>query len=115
MQSGPCPRCATARVGCGASGSGAPASNRGPQRESLVLLASGKPLDDVERGVRALGLLDRDDAFLAHALERIRDQVADGRVVVGGDGADLCDFVLIANIAAHFFQVGNGGAHGRVG
>ena len=50
-------------------------------------------LDDVELGLGGLGLLDRDHAFLADLLHRLGDHVADRLVAVGGDGADLRDFV----------------------
>ena len=53
------------------------------------------PLDHFERGLQALGLLDRDHAFLADLLHRLGDDVADGRVVVGRDGADLGDLLAI--------------------
>jgi hypothetical protein len=44
-------------------------------------------LDDVEGRVGAFRFLDRDDAVLADAVERIRDEFADRVVVVGRDGA----------------------------
>jgi len=40
------------------------------------------PLDDLERGLHRLGLFDGDDPVLADLLHRLRDQVADGLVVV---------------------------------
>jgi hypothetical protein len=52
-------------------------------------------LDDLERGLEALGLFDRDDAVLADLLHRLGDDLADGLVAVGRDGADLGD-VLVA-------------------
>ncbi len=51
-------------------------------------------LDRLQRGLEALGLLDRDHAVLADLLHRLGDQVADLRVVVRGDGADLGDLLL---------------------
>ena len=50
-------------------------------------------LDDVERGLERLGFLDRDDAVLADLLHRFGDDLADRRVAVGGDRADLRDHV----------------------
>ena len=38
-----------------------------------------------------LVFLDRDDAFIADLLHRLRDHLADGGVAVGRDGADLGD------------------------
>ena len=42
-------------------------------------------LDDVELGVEALGLLDRDHAFIADLLHRLGDHLADGAVAIGRD------------------------------
>ena len=46
---------------------------------------------DFQLGLQALRLFDRDHAFIAHLLHRLRDHVADGAVAVGGNGADLGD------------------------
>ncbi|MCC2664390.1 MAG: hypothetical protein K0S35_2312 [Geminicoccaceae bacterium] len=51
-------------------------------------------LDHLELGQQALGLLDGDHAFLADLLHRLRDHLADARIAVGGDGADLGDLGL---------------------
>src|SRR5690606_12348113 len=51
-------------------------------------------LDRLERGLETLGLLDRDDAVLPDLLHGVRDQVADLRVVVRRDRADLRDLLL---------------------
>ena len=53
------------------------------------------PLDDVEGGLHRLGFLDGDDAVLADLLHGLGDEVADGLVVVGGDGRDLGDLLLV--------------------
>ncbi len=45
--------------------------------------------DHVERGLGGLRLLDRDHAFAAHLLHGVGDQLADGRIVVGGNRRDL--------------------------
>ena len=50
-------------------------------------------LDDVERRLEALRLLDRDDAFLADLVHRLGDDVADRCVAVGRYRADLRDLV----------------------
>src|SRR6266566_4133047 len=52
-------------------------------------------LDHLELRVEALRLLDRDHALLPHLAHRLGDDLADGRVVVGGDGADLSDLLLL--------------------
>src|SRR5208283_2842860 len=46
-------------------------------------------LDDVELGLDALGLLDRDDALVADLLHRLGDHLADLDLAVRADGADL--------------------------
>ena len=48
-------------------------------------------LDDVELGLQALRLLDRDHALVADLLHRLGDHLADLAVVIGRDGADLRD------------------------
>ena len=47
-------------------------------------------LDDLDLGLQRLGLLDRDDAFVADLLHRLGDHLADLGIAVRGDGADLC-------------------------
>ena len=49
-------------------------------------------LDDVELSLEALGLFDRDHAFVADLLHRVGDHLADRLVAVGGDRADLRHF-----------------------
>ncbi len=49
-------------------------------------------LDDVEFGLEALGLFDRDDALVADLLHRLGDHLADRLVAVRRDRADLGDF-----------------------
>src|SRR6185369_2633984 len=49
-------------------------------------------LDDLDVGLERLGFLDRDDAFVADLLHRLRDHLADGGVAIRRDGADLRDF-----------------------
>ena len=46
-------------------------------------------LDDLERRLGRLRLLDRDDALGADLLDRVGDELADRRVVVRGDRRDL--------------------------
>ena len=47
--------------------------------------------DDIEFGLEALCLLDRDDALVADLLHRIRDHCADRLVAIGRNRADLGD------------------------
>ena len=48
-------------------------------------------LDDLDVGLERLGLFDRDHALVADLLHRVGNHLADGRIAVGGDGADLGD------------------------
>src|SRR2546425_765811 len=48
-------------------------------------------LDQLEGGVEPLRLLDRDHAVLTHLVHRFGEELPDGGVAVGGDGADLGD------------------------
>src|SRR6185436_9104845 len=54
-------------------------------------------LDDVELELEALGLLDRDHAFLADLLHRLGDLLADDGVAVRRDDPDLGDLVRAGN------------------
>ena len=71
-------------------------------------------LHDVQHGVGGLGLFDRDDAVLAHLLHGLGDQVADGLVVVGGDGGDLGDLLLVLGRLRELLQLLDHGVHGGV-
>ena len=80
-------------------------------------------LDDLQRRLQALGLLDRDDAVLADLVHGLGDDLADGLVVVGRDGADLGDH-LAADLAAQLLELADDRLdglvdalldHGRVG
>src|SRR5208337_210519 len=64
-------------------------------------------LDDVELGLEAFRLFDRDHALLADLVHRLRDHRADRLVAVGGDRADLADFVGIGDLAAVRLEVGD--------
>ena len=71
-------------------------------------------LDRLERRLEALGLFDGDDAVLADLLHRLGDQVADLRVVVRGDGADLGDLLLALRRDADLLQLLDDGGDGLV-
>ena len=66
-------------------------------------------LDHLEGRLQALGLLDGDDALLAHLLHRLGEDVADGLVAVGGDGADLGDLRLALGLGGELLQLGDDG------
>ncbi len=63
-------------------------------------------LDDVELGLEALRLLDRDHALLADLVHRLRNHRADRLVAVGRDRADLGDLVGLGDLAAVLAEIG---------
>ena len=71
-------------------------------------------LDDLDVGLERLGLFDRDHALVADLLHRLGDHLADGRVAVGGDGADLGDFRGRADLLRALLDVGDDGGDGEV-
>src|SRR5207249_5216641 len=68
--------------------------------------------DHLQRGLEAFGLLDGDHAFLADLLHGVGDDVADGLVAVGGDGADLGDLGLALRLGAEPLQLVHHGLDG---
>ena len=70
--------------------------------------------DHFQGGFHALGFFDGDDAFFADLVHGLGDDVADGFIVVGGNGADLGDFALVLGRFAHFVQLFDGDFHGFV-
>src|SRR5436190_16787886 len=62
-------------------------------------------LDRLQRRLDAARFLDRDDAVLADLLHRLGDQVADLRIVVGRDRADLGDLLLAGGRGADALQL----------
>src|SRR6266571_1758955 len=62
-------------------------------------------LDDVQRGIHALGLFHRDDTVFANFLHRFGNQVTNGRVIVGRNGTHLGDFLLVLGGAAELFDL----------
>ena len=65
-------------------------------------------------GFHALGFFDGDDAFFADLVHGVGDDVADGGVVVGGDGADLGDLFLVLGGLGDLVQLGHHRGHGLV-
>src|SRR6202012_6064041 len=70
--------------------------------------------DDVEFGFERLGFFNRDDALVADLLPRIRQELADFDVAVGGDGADLGDFLVRGDLLGVLDEVGDDGFHRHV-
>ena len=62
------------------------------------------PFHHVEGGLHGLGFFHGDDPFLAHLVHGFGNDVPDGLIVVGGDGADLGDFPLILGGFADGFE-----------
>src|SRR5437879_2235266 len=50
--------------------------------------------DNLEFGLERLGFLNRDDALVADLLHGVGEELADFRVAIGGDGADLGDLLV---------------------
>src|SRR5207244_4141517 len=72
------------------------ALRRSPKPGAFTAAVDPHARDDLERGLHALGFLNRDDAVLADLLHRFGDDVADRVIAVGRDRADLAD-----HLAAH--------------
>src|SRR5438034_1116498 len=70
--------------------------------------------DDVEFGLERLGFFNRDDALVADLLHGIGQELADFGVAVGGDGADLGDFLVRGDLLGVLDEVGDHGFHSQV-
>src|SRR3954452_1286413 len=66
-------------------------------------------LDDVELGLERLGFLDGDDTLVADLLHGVGEELADLRVTVGRDGADLGDLVVRGDLLGVLDEVHNDG------
>src|SRR5438552_3284127 len=71
-------------------------------------------LDDIEFGLERLGFLNRDDALVADLLHGVSQELADFGVAVGGDGADLGDFLVRGDLLGVLDEVGDHGFHRQV-
>src|SRR5262245_2449967 len=71
-------------------------------------------LDDVELGRQRLCFFNRDDALVADLLHGIGEELADFGVAVGGDGADLGDFLVRGDLLGVLDEVGDHGFHRQV-
>ncbi|MCY1225193.1 hypothetical protein D9M72_373830 [compost metagenome] len=65
--------------------------------------------DDVEFAVQRLAVFHGDHAFLADLVHRVSDELADGFVAVGRDGADLRDFLGGGGGLRSLLQLGDQG------
>src|SRR5437899_369952 len=70
--------------------------------------------DDLEFGLERLGFLNRDDALVADLLHGVGKELADFRVPVGRDGADLGDFLVRGDLLGVLDEVGDHGVHCQV-
>ena len=70
--------------------------------------------DDFEFVLEGLAVFNRDHAFLAHLVHGFGDDVADFSVGVGGDGADLGDFLVGRRRLADLAELFDGGGDGLV-
>ena len=71
-------------------------------------------LDRLQRGLETLGLFHGDDAVLANLFHRIGDQLADFRIVVRGDGADLGNLLLARGRGGDLLQLFDNGLNRAV-
>ena len=67
--------------------------------------------DHIKAGGHAFCLFNGDNAVLADLVHGLGDQVADGRVAVGGDAADLGDLLLLVDGLGHLLEVRDNGCH----
>src|SRR5690606_25047938 len=70
--------------------------------------------DRVQLVFERLAVFDGDDAFLADLVHRVSDDLADGLVAVGRDGANLGDFLAGGHRLGLLGQFGHGSGHGLV-
>src|SRR5712664_3289286 len=70
--------------------------------------------DDLEFGLERLGFFNRDDALVADLLHGIGEELADFGVAVGGDGADLGDFLVRGDLLGVLDEVADHGFHRQV-
>ncbi len=61
--------------------------------------------DDVEFGLQRLGFLNGDDALVADLLHGVREELADLGVAIGGDGADLGDFLVGGDLLGVLLEI----------
>ena len=74
-----------------------------------VTLVELHAFHDVQRGFDSLGFFHRDGAVVTDFIHGVGDDLTDPGIPVGGDGGDLCDLFVFADILFHFVQLGNDG------
>src|ERR1019366_5021976 len=79
-----------------------------------ITLVELHALDHLEGGLDGLGLFDGDGAVLADLVHRVRDDLADGGVPVGGDGRDLADLLAVIDLLGDLGEFADGALNGLV-
>src|SRR6184192_1573724 len=70
--------------------------------------------DDLKLGLERLGFFNRDDALVADLLHGVGKKLADFRVAVGRDGADLGDFLVRGDLLGVLDEVGDHGVNSQI-
>src|SRR5882762_5514600 len=70
--------------------------------------------DDLKLGLERLGFFNRDDALVADLLHGVGKELADFGITVGGDGADLGDFLVRGDLLGVLDEVGDHGVDSQV-
>src|SRR5258707_7693830 len=70
--------------------------------------------DDLEFGLERLGFFNRDDALVTDLLHGVGEELADLRITVGRDGADLGDFLVGGDLLGVLDEVGDHGVDRQV-
>ena len=86
----------------------------GDEVRAEVPLVELHALGQVEDRLGALAFLNGHDAVVADLVERVGDEVADGRVAVGADGGHLGDFIVPLEFSALVIDGVDCGGDGQV-
>src|SRR5256886_3237780 len=70
--------------------------------------------DDLKLGLERLGFFNRDDALVADLLHGVGKKLADFRVAVGRDGADLGDFLVRGDLLGVLDEVSDHGVNSQI-
>src|SRR6266481_6161950 len=70
--------------------------------------------DDLEFGLERLGFFNRDDALVANLLHGVGEELADFHVAIGGDSADLGDFLVRGDLLRVPDEVGDHGFDSQI-
>src|SRR5712671_2007210 len=70
--------------------------------------------DDLEFGLERLGFFNRDDALVADLLHGVGEELTDFHVAIGGDSADLGDFLVRGDLLGVLDEVGDHGFDSQI-